>query len=278
VSQSGEHAVTAPANLLQFKVRRRRSLTADEFVRRLESDPEWVAKRDRREAERMKRVEENLRVEAPIVADLARSGIVVNSIEDFCIRNLSHEERGVVRILLKWIPRLGNLDVKSAIVTALRDKMARPSAGPPLITEFRTVAFPPAETEMRFQHYKCKVADTIRFVATKHMHEDIVELIRDRRHGWSRGPLVLALQRMKNPATVGVLMDALDEDPNLNEEKAALITLSLRALGNMKAHEARPKIELFLKHTSDVVRKEAQRSLGKLDRAQAKSVATGGGS
>jgi hypothetical protein len=66
------------------------------------------------------------------------------------------------------------------------------------------------------------------------------------------------------------LISILDEDPDLNEPGPALIVTAIRALGNRKASQARSKIERFLNHTSPIVRKEARRSLDKLDRAELK--------
>jgi hypothetical protein len=246
-------------------------MTVEEVVRQLESDPVYVAERDKRKARRLKRVEANLRVQAPILADLANAGFVVDSLNEFCLRKLTPDERAVVPILLRWIPRLDNLDIKSTIARALRDKTARPIAGPPLAKEYRTVQAPSGETEVRFQHYKWQVANTIAMLATEVMFDEIVELVEDQRHGWSREPFAIALQRMKNPRAIDVLINALDEDLELDRSDCALTISSIRALGNRKVLQARGKIEKFLAHRERVVQKEAQRSLKKLDRAKAKA-------
>jgi HEAT repeat protein len=76
---------------------------------------------------------------------------------------------------------------------------------------------------------------------------------------------------MKNPRAIDVLINALDEDLELDRSDCALTISSIRALGNRKVLQARGKIEKFLAHRERVVQKEAQRSLKKLDRAKAKA-------
>lgn len=55
-------------------------ITAKELMRQLEADPNWVAKRDARHAERASRVATD---EAAILDDLARVGVEVTSVDDF---------------------------------------------------------------------------------------------------------------------------------------------------------------------------------------------------
>ena len=256
-------------NISHFKKRRKRPVTADELIARLESEPAWVARQENWRVEQRKRIEEYERDAKDLVSDLAAAGFQVTAVSD--LYNFGYAYRPVIPILLRWLPRINNLRVKEGIVRALTDGAAKPLAAPLLIEEFRTVTCPKGVTEVQLAHYKASVANGLSVVADDLVFEEIVDLIQDRRHGWSRAPLAIALQRMKNPAATDILMGVLDEDPDLNDPGPALIVDTIRALGNRKVSKARTKIERFLDHTSPIVRKEAQKSLDKIERAEQKT-------
>jgi hypothetical protein len=64
-------------------------ITAGELMRQLEADPEWVAKRDAREARHAERAKLIAADEAPIILDLAAVGVVVSSVYDFVGKQLA---------------------------------------------------------------------------------------------------------------------------------------------------------------------------------------------
>jgi len=54
--------------------------------------------------------------------------------------DLSHgsdDLRAAIPVLLEWLPRIENRDVKEHVVRALSDRLARPEAAPVLVSEFR---------------------------------------------------------------------------------------------------------------------------------------------
>jgi len=63
-------------------------ITAAELMRQLESNPEWVAKRDAKEARRADREKQLTADEASVVADLANVGVIVSSVYEFVGNNL----------------------------------------------------------------------------------------------------------------------------------------------------------------------------------------------
>ncbi len=58
-------------------------ITAEELMNQLDGDPEWVAKRDAREARRAERAKLIAADEASVVADLATVGVAITSVYDF---------------------------------------------------------------------------------------------------------------------------------------------------------------------------------------------------
>lgn len=110
-------------------------ITAEELMAELEADPEWVAARGREDQQRQRRIEEYDRVAAPLKAELAKAGFQVDSVDD--LHNQRLDYRDAIPILLEWLPRIENRDVKESVVRALTVKWAKPAAAPLLIEEFR---------------------------------------------------------------------------------------------------------------------------------------------
>jgi len=220
-------------------------VTAEELMAELEADPEWVARRDAREQERQRRIEEYDRVAAPLKAELAKAGFEVESVAD--LYNKPFDYREAIPILLEWLPRIENRDVKESVVRALTVKWAKPDAAPVLVEEFRR-AEDSSELGLRWA-----IGNALAEVADDSVFEETAALAEDRRFGRSREMVALALGNMKDPRAVEILRGLLaDED---------VAGHAVIALGKLRAEETRVDIEPFLKHPKAWVRKEASRAL-----------------
>ncbi|MBC7252108.1 MAG: HEAT repeat domain-containing protein [Anaerolineae bacterium] len=230
--------------------------------------------------DRQARIAAARRAEAPILAELAQVGIHINTLGDLkgpvrldILREV--DKRGIPReklpeflqrgpvdyragisVLLKWLPLVDNLDVKWAIVDALAWKWAKPVAARPLIEEFR-------KTPMERWGFKWSIASALCEVADASVFDDIVELVRDKRHGRAREMLAVALAKTKDPRAVDVLIELLDD-----EEIAGHAVYALRLLA---PPEARSALERFVDHPKTWVRNEAKRALAKIDKKLARS-------
>jgi hypothetical protein len=246
---------------------RRRGRTAEEFMRELEQDPEYMARKAEHDRRHRAKVEENMRAAAPLKADLAKAGVHVSSTSELLYYHLK-DIPAAIPVLLRWLPRMENLDIKEGIVRALTDKAVRPFAAPALIEEFREA---PLTDEPRIQYLKSAIANALSVVATDLVFDEIAELAWDRRHGWSRALLCTALQRMKNPEAEDVLMRVLEGERG--ETEPAVARFAVRALGNRKSVRAKALIEEFLDYPDPerLVGKEAERSLDKIARAEQKA-------
>jgi len=188
----------------------------------------------------------------PILRELCAQGFRVEWISDLYNKRLDY--RTAIPILLSWLGRTQNLDLKDGIVRALSVKWARPSAIGPLIEEYRRA--PPYQQT----NYKWVVGNALSVVADDSVFDEVVELVRDPGHGRAREMLAVALGNMKNPRAVDVLVELLGD-----EEVAGH---ALMALGKLKAKQARPRVERFLTHPKTWVRTEAKRALAKIDKAK----------
>ena len=198
---------------------------------------------------------EMLRAEAeraavPVLTDLRQSGFAVESVADLYVEKLDYKE--AVPVLLHWLPRISNSDVKQSIVRALSVRWAKPTAAAPLIKEFRAASDP------RGNGIKWAIANTLSVVADDGVVESIVSLVRDKQHGKSREMLALALANMRCETVLPVLVELLEDKQVAGH--------AVIALGKLKAKGVRPLIEPFLQHKEAWVRREAKKALAKIDK------------
>ncbi len=213
------------------------------------------------------------RAAAPILAELAQIGFQLESLTDLTSRLRSDiprtpegvlqieriedlyrkpiDYRAAIPILLKWLPLVDHKEVKWTIVDALSIKWARPIAARPLIEEFR-------KAPMEEVNFKWSIGSALSVVADESVFDELVELVRDKRHGLAREMLAPALANTKHSRAVEVLIELLDD-----EEVAGH---ALKALRKMAPPEARSAIERFVDHPKTWVRNEARRALAKIDK------------
>ncbi len=191
-----------------------------------------------------------LEAAAPLLRDLRKAGYDLKWLGQL---RLTHKHyAAAIPIVLRWLPRVQDLDLKEDIVRTLTVKAARPQAARPLIEAFE--AAPDSE-----EHgLKWAIANALSVVADDTVLDDMVRLARDKRHGRAREMLTDALGNMKSPQAQDVLIELLSD-----EQVAAH---AIRPLGKRRAVKARRRLEDFLNHPKAWVRKEARRALEKIDR------------
>ena len=236
---------------MRSKRSRRSPITADELLYELEQDPEYQRRQAELQRQQQRNIEEYLTAAAPVLRDLAQAGVHVDRIS--ADQLIEQDYKTAIPILLRWLPRVDNLRIKEAIVRSLSVPWAKPTAAPALVDAFRQAPDDPPGL-------KWAIGNALSIVADDSVFQDIVALVRDKRHGPGREMVVEALANMRNPQAVDVLCELLAD-----EEVAAHAVV---ALGKLKAARARPQIEPFLNHSEGWVRKEAKRALAKIDRAK----------
>jgi HEAT repeats len=223
--------------------------TAEDFVRELESDDTWAAAEKAADTERAELLASNRRDEAPVLADLAAVGIEADWISD--LPHGPREYRAAVPVLIDWLPRVSNRDVKEDIVRALTVEWARPSAASALLEEFRRAG----DDQLRWA-----IGNALSVVADDSVFDELVRLATDEQWGKAREMVVLALGNMASPEAVPVLRRLL-EDRVVSGHAVA-------GLGKLAPRDARPDLERMVSDDRAWVRREAEKALRRIDRGQ----------
>lgn len=180
--------------------------TAAEFMAELERDPTFRAQRKEREEAFRRKTEELRQAEAPLVQALAEVGLDVKSVWDLVNRPTRHYP-AAVPVLLDHL--------QQPYPDAIRDGIARALTVADARSHWDTLTKLYREEQGR--RTKDGLAVAIGGIATDEVLEDVIELVKDTRHGQSRVLLLLALERSKDPRAQQALME-LGTDPELQKE------------------------------------------------------------
>ena len=225
--------------------------TAEEFLKELGGDLQYRRRVAEKERDSLARSAENREAAAALLADLANAGFPVESVSDLFNKRLDY--RDAILMLLEWLPRISNRDVKEEIVRALSVKWVKPDAAPLLVREFHRV-------EEGGSSLRWAIGNALEVVADDTVFDDLVEIVQDPSYGRARQMIAVALGKMKDPHAVDVLLGLLDDEEVTGH--------AIMALGRLGAQEARPAIEGCLSHPKPWVRKEAKKALAKIDKAR----------
>lgn len=195
----------------------KKKITAAELMAKLNADPEFVAKRARKEEELLKREAEYRRAEAPLVDELRAAGFPVQSAWDLVNTPGSYPK--AVPILLAHLPRPYPAAVREGIARALAVRETK-VPGWNVLTRLYI-----DEPEDRV---KCGLAVAIAAAADDEVIGEVIALARDPRHGSSRLLLLRALERSADPRARAALMN-LGTDPDLTKEIQVILRRLKRA-------------------------------------------------
>ena len=184
---------------------KKKPVSAAELMAMLNSDPEFVAKRDRAEAERQALAAEWRRAETPLVEDLGAAGVAVDSVWDLV--NTSVPYPNAFPVLIDHLQRPYPGRVREGIARAL----AVPEA------KFAWSVMTRLYRDESVKDAKDGLAVAISAAADDAVIGEVIQLVRDNRHGTSRNFLLKALERSADPRARAVLME-LGTDPELKKE------------------------------------------------------------
>ena len=182
-------------------------ITAEELMAKLETDPEFVARRAERDEEFRRREAELRREEAPLVTELREAGFAVDSAWDFVPMKTPYPE--AVPILLQHLARPYSGAVKEGIARALAVPEAR-YAWHELVRIYR-------QEDTDHKRAKDGLAVAVAGAADEVVIGELIALARDTSQGSSRVLLLNALERSKDPRSLAALM-SLGDDPDLTKE------------------------------------------------------------
>ncbi len=227
--------------------RKKHSTTASELTSQLQQHPPYQARMQQAQASRQESSRRHRVAAAPVIKDLERAGFPVDSLDQ--LRRTGSPYEAAVPVLLKWLPLVADMDVKDSIVRALSVPWARPTAALPLIAEFRDASGPASGL-------KWTIGNALAVVADDSVFEEISEMAREKRHGKAREMLAVALANMKDPRAVELLIELLGDDEVAGH--------ALIALAKLRARKARRHVQRLLSHSKVWVRREAKKTLAKL--------------
>jgi hypothetical protein len=208
----------------------------------LQNDPEYIGRVSQREQQKRDNYQNYFRVAEPVLQELVARGYRVTTIGDLVQGKSTYPS--AIPVLLQWLPRISDLQVKEDIVRSLSVPWAKPTAAPALIKELRKTT----NTELRWT-----IANGLAVVADDSVFEDVVGLVQDESLGKAREMLALALGNMQDPRAVAVLMDLLEDKQ--------VVGHAIKALGKLGAHSAQSRLKELTGHPIEWVRKEAKKAL-----------------
>ena len=237
---------------------RRKRRTAEEFGKMLESDPAYQAMMAEKERKREEAWAMYQEAAKGVLEDLIAVGFDVQSVGELARRFARDgvRYRLAIPILMKWLPQVTYAFLKDDIVRTLSVPWAKPAAAPLLIEEYRKLQGPPQAAT------RWAIGNALEVVAVDSVFEDLVQIATDGRYGSDREMVVLALGKMKNHEAVEVLIRLLDDEDVAGH--------AVTALGKLKAPEALPHLERFVKHPKDWIRKEAQKAIKRIEKASSR--------
>jgi hypothetical protein len=193
-------------------------MTATELMagkaRRLDEDPTYRAEVERQEAERQARVDRERQAEQPLVEDLRRLGLNVNSVWD--LHKVPDSRPRAIPVLLDHITRDYPDGVLMGIGAGLDDRSAHAWWG-----ELRGLLRGASRDVVRD-----RAASALAACATRENYDDLLSFMADEGLGAARVYFVRPVNRIGNKISPGQgrsVLEALTDDAVLGKEATAVL-------------------------------------------------------
>lgn len=192
-----------------------------------------------------------------VVEALAAAGVRVQSVFDLV--NTRQSYPAAIPVLMDCLDRVDNLAIKEGLVRSLTCKEARGVAGTKMLRLFQSI---PPNASAEDQLLKWAVGNCLKVVATEDLFDDLVDLVRDTRHGKAREMVVVALgeMRRRRDEAIAALMELLQDDQ--------VVGHAVVALAKLRAKEAEAKIQDLIGHPKEWIRREAEKALNRIRSAR----------
>jgi hypothetical protein len=183
----------------------KQAMTAGEFLRVLEADPDYVSRRAAQD-EKLAKLDAFYReAEAPLISELAKIGIKVGSVYDLVNGGNSYDS--AIPLLLEHLRRPYPDAIREGIARALGVPATRAVGWQQLVNEYR-------QTDKEQNRVKDGLAVALSGASNDSVIQDLIDLVRDQRNGTSRVLLLLGIRKSKRPEAKQALNDLAD-DPEL---------------------------------------------------------------
>ena len=193
-------------------------------------------------------------------AELEASGIDTTNLGIFSsVVPTRFDYEAAAPILVRWLPRVHDPVEKEVLARSLTGvKTGRSEAARAIVAEFRNA-------ELDAEAEKWAYGNALATLADDQIADDLLELVRDRRHGRARQMLCDALKRTKDPRAPDVLIELIDDDDVAGHAISALRSYGPKAaLPHLR--NARPKLEAVLTRptATPLAKRQAQKALERL--------------
>ena len=194
-------------------------------------------------------------------AELEAQGIDTTDFGIFSsVAATTFDDERAAPVLVEWLPRMTDLVDKEVIVRSLTGtKTARAATAAAIVDEFRQAPLDAETTKWAY-------GNALATLAGPENADDLVKLIRDKRHGTARQMLCDALKRTKDARAPDVLIELIDDD-----DVAGHAILALRLYGPKSSlphlRRARPKLKAVLDRptATPFAKRQARAALTRLD-------------
>lgn len=187
-----------------------------------------------------------------LLIELFEAGYPVKKVQElpYLYKNYSK----LIPILSIYLEKFDDIGIKEEIVRAMAVKFAKPAAKV-LINEFIF------NKEVEPTDYLWAIGNSISVIEDDAICNEVIELIKDRGYSVARQMMVMSLWKMRDAnnqlKVKSVLIELLDDDD--------VAAHAIYALGRLKAIDAIPAIEPFLKHKLALWRNEAKKAILRIE-------------
>jgi hypothetical protein len=183
-------------------------ITADALLRKLEADPEFVRRRAEQEVALAERAARSKADQAPLLTDLAASGVKAESVWELVSTTSSYNQ--ALPVLLAHLQRPYFDSVREGIARALAVPATKNIGWPILVDEFR-------RTDAANKQVKDGLAVALAGASDDSVLADLIDLAKDKSRGSSRILLLSRIKRSKQPEAKQAIAELVN-DPQLAKE------------------------------------------------------------
>lgn len=191
--------------------------TTGEILAELAKDKKFQKEKKERE-KRMRAIEKKLDAdEKPVIKDLSKVGVNVSSVWDLVNTNKSYEK--AIPVLLRHLEKKYHPKTSAGIARALAVPETNnfPEAWGCLLKLYKNTKSEEAISEPELRGFKEGLAVALSVLCNSDRLEDILLLIKEKKHGESRVLLIDGLSRYRSKTEVQALLESLISDGDLIE-------------------------------------------------------------
>lgn len=181
-----------------------------------------------------------------LLREVNQEGYSIETYQD--LKKLKSKDKNLIPILLKYLKSAKKVNEKEFLVRCLGVK-GFTEVTETLIEEFLT-------SENRA--LKWAIGNTLSIILDKSHEDDYIEIINDKQHGTTRQMFAVTLGKLNSEKAISDLITLLN-DEEINGHV-------IMALGNFNHFELVDKVKPFLEHDEKWIRKEAEKSIKKLEK------------